>query len=246
MKFTFTFTVFAFTLFTAFGQSKSAYSISESIPTSSRSCFPIGCLENIFLIEKLEEINAQELGAILSELQYDPGEEIRSFLSDSVGSLRRADKIIMGADYYNNFSMIKINQSIETILSSQDDITLIPIYTSDIVEPPRYIIRSKFNFEKAADPDYCMSYYIFDNVENRSYKSFHSLDRLLKSIKLSRTYIGFSQSRTQEDLDEYLKNKIKQEEKKALWKKNRGTGGVGILALMLGGLAAISFIIAIL
>ncbi|MCJ8290720.1 MAG: hypothetical protein HRT58_13730 [Crocinitomicaceae bacterium] len=213
-------TILTMSTFALLGQD--ADSLPKETILYSESYMPSDCFDSTFYVEKLEEINAQELGEILNKKYQSK-------------TLKR-NNAIRGVEFFNTVSVHKINQSTERIISNEKNLTLIPIYKSDIVLSPQYTIRVEYDFEKYSKPDYNTSYSIFDNVNNRYYKSFSSLEMMIVAMNAGKIYMKNGSRRNQEDLDTYLEKKVSSMEKMALRKKYRGTGGGSNVGYVIGGL----------
>lgn len=199
-------------------------SIAKKPVTKSNSYVPIYCFDSTFHVEKLEEVNAQELGVILTEY--------------SMASFVKND-FIEGVEFFNDYSILKINQKTDRIISNNESLHLIPIYKSDIVTQPKYTIRVEYDFEDYSDQN--VNYSIFDNHTNCSYKSFSSLEMLLESINLSKRYLQANSKRDQADLDRRLERGVNEMEHRASRITSRRNRNLNI-ASALGGVLATALV----
>jgi len=201
------------TLFGSSSLGQDFWTTNDSIPKKSityvDSYIPQDCFDSTFYLEKLEEVSSQELYVLLNEDDYtDYSKEM----------------IIEGVEYFNSMGGMKINQRSETFADKEHSTTFIPIYSSDIADPPRFMVKTKFNFEIHSNWRYNTSYYIFDNVSQTAYQEFYSLEMLADALERCEQYMSRGRHRDQADLDLFWQKKMDRHNRKSVPKVQREKG----------------------
>ncbi|XOV66103.1 MAG: hypothetical protein ACFHU9_10745 [Fluviicola sp.] len=188
--------------FLCFGVLCTGNSLSQTMEKSN--WLPIDCLDDTLYLQKYEPFTSHEIGVTMSDLL--------SHATDKEDTMMVQDLVLSGAEFFNLVLYRKINNGIDEVIKSSEDLPLIAVHKTDLNENInsnyRYVIRSTFTLESFdSQNQYRYGYHIYDIENDVHYRNYPTLAMLIESLSYSRDLKSRENTLSQTKLDRKLTDK---------------------------------------